>query len=371
MKLSDVCTPAITLDLDALGRNLARFQQIARDGHKALWPMTKTHKSVELARMQLALGAEGLLCGTLDECEVFAGAGMQNLMYAYPVADRCAVRRVLALAKRCRLIVRLDGLESARLLSAAAAAENVELEYTAIIDSGLHRFGVRPEDAPAFVGAVAALPNLVYLGISTHPGQVYAAAGPAGVAAAAREELSAMQQAAKLLQGAGLPPAIVSSGSTPTHALAAESDVLTMLHPGNYAFLDAIQIALGVATEEDCALRVLATVISHPRDDLFIIDAGAKCLGLDQGAHGCALVSGYGRVVGHPELVLASLSEEVGKLHVESSTNLTVGDRVEIVPNHACSSANCTDAFVAVRGDKVERFIAVDARGNRMRRREA
>lgn len=121
-----------------------------------------------------------------------------------------------------------------------------------------------------------------------------------------------------------------------------------------------------MAREEDCALTVCATVISHPREDLFLCDAGAKCLGLDQGAHGNTSVRGHGRVLGHPELQLTDLSEEVGKLHVAGTTDLKVGDRIEIIPNHACSSANLTDWYVVVdENENVKRCVAVDIRANK------
>ena len=118
------------------------------------------------------------------------------------------------------------------------------------------------------------------------------------------------------------------------------------------------------AAEEDCALSVLASVISRPTEDLFLCDAGSKCLGLDQGAHGNGSVRGFGRVVGHPELTVSGLSEEVGKLHVGGPTTLRVGDLIRIIPNHACSAANMTRYCMCVRGDQVERLIEVDLRSN-------
>jgi D-serine deaminase-like pyridoxal phosphate-dependent protein len=105
--------------------------------------------------------------------------------------------------------------------------------------------------------------------------------------------------------------------------------------------------------------------LSHPFADRYICDAGSKCLGLDQGAHGNTSIKGYGYVKGHPELTVSSLSEEVGKLHVEDSTNLKVGDKIEIIPNHACcSSANFTSYLIGCRGDNVEKLIKIDMRGN-------
>ena len=135
-------------------------------------------------------------------------------------------------------------------------------------------------------------------------------------------------------------------------------------HPGNYVFNDCIQMSNGTATEDDCALTVLATIISHPSEHLFICDAGAKCLGLDQGAHGNASIIGHGRVKGHPEVIVAGLSEEVGKLKVSGETTLKVGDKIEIIPNHSCSTANLTEYYITKCGDTALNTITVDVRSN-------
>jgi D-serine deaminase-like pyridoxal phosphate-dependent protein len=138
------------------------------------------------------------------------------------------------------------------------------------------------------------------------------------------------------------PGHVYATGSTPTAAHAAASGVVTVLRPGNYVFHDNTQIALGVVPEERCALTVLATVLSRPRPGTLLIEAGSKCLGLDKGAHGTALMSGFGLVKGHPELTVAGLSEEVGKLAVSGDTAVAVGDKLAVIPNHACSAANLT-----------------------------
>lgn len=138
--------------------------------------------------------------------------------------------------------------------------------------------------------------------------------------------------------------------------------------PTILSYHDAIQLSTETATEQECALRVLASVISHPSERVYICDAGSKCLGLDQGAHGNTSIKGYGIVKGHPELTVAGLSEEVGKLHVYGETTLKVGDRIEIIPNHSCSSANLTNFLVGVRGDEVDHLISVDVRSNSTRK---
>ncbi len=104
-------------------------------------------------------------------------------------------------------------------------------------------------------------------------------------------------------------------------------------------------MCIGLVKEENCALTVLATVVSNPKENLFLIDTGSKCFGLDKGAHGISLMKGYGYIKGHPELTVSDLSEEVAKIKVEGDTNIKIGDKLRIIPNHACSAANFTNFF--------------------------
>jgi len=353
-------TPAVLLDLSITEENIKKFQSAANQNNKELWPMIKTHKSSEIVAIQEKYGAKGFLCGTLDECETLMLMGVKNIMYAYPVANEPNISRVLRLAKNCNFFVRLDSLESAQKINNAAERARVLVNYTVIIDSGLHRFGIKPGDLKDFTGKSAAFKNLVLKGVSTHPGHAYGC----DIAAAAKEEIMVMEESGKILKESGFNPEFISSGSTPTYFYAAESDAINKLHPGNYIFMDNMQISMGCATEKDCALTVLAAVISAPRDGEFIIDAGSKCLGLDKGAHTNSSITGFGRIINHPELLIVSLSEEVGKIKSESQTNIRIGDKIEIIPNHACSAANMTSYYIGVRNGIVEKILNADMRSN-------
>lgn len=364
MKKSELTTPAIILDLDTFDRNLTSAQALADKHQKKLWPMIKTHKSTEIAHRQRRIGADGFVCGTLDECETLSRAGFGNIMYAYPVAAGPSVRRITELSRKGDFYFRLDCQDQVKELNEAAGAAGIKLNYTVIIDCGLHRFGLTPELAPAFVRDLQALPHLVFQGISTHPGQTYGGAGAATVEAAADDEQRVMGEAQKRLTEAGFPCRMVTSGSTPTYTRTVGAPHLTHLHPGNYVFKDLIQVSLEAATTDDCALSVLATVISRPAADRVIIDAGGKCLGIDQGAHGAGTIRGYGYIKGFPELEVYGLSEEVGKIHVPPTSPLQVGDRVEIIPNHSCSTANLTSYYIGCRGEEVVETITVDIRSN-------
>ena len=290
-------------------------------------------------------------------------------MYAYPVATEVSINRVTELAKKCNFIVRIDGLDAARLINEGAERAGVTVNYTIIVDSGLHRFGIAPEKVVELADAMKDFKNLKFLGISTHPGHVYGASCEADLPQYCKDEMENIKIAANALHSAGYELAIISSGATPTFWGSLEDENLQIYHPGNYIFNDAIQMSTNTAAEEECALYVLASVVSHPREDLFICDAGAKCLGLDMGAHGNASVKGHGVIKGHPELTMYSLSEEVGKIHVDGPTNLKVGDKIIIIPNHSCSTANLTEYYIGVRGEEVERYIDVNIRGNSTKKR--
>ena len=368
-------TPVMLLDLDILEENIRTYAEKAKACGKALWPMVKTHKSSEIAAMQADAGCEGFLCGTLDEAEQLAADGFQHLMYAYPAAAGPSIQRIIALAKQVPdFIVRLDSVEAAEALEAAAAEASedpeaagkaaFQVKYTVILDCGLHRFGISAEKITEFVEKLRIFPHLLWKGISTHPGHVYGAASAAEVPEYCAEEAEQIGAAVRNLKAAGLDPEIVSSGSTPTFAANIGDPVINMYHPGNYVFNDAIQISNGTAEEGNCALTVLATVISHPSEGHFICDAGAKCLGLDQGAHGNSSLTGHGRVIGHPELKVSHLSEEVGQIEAAGPTDLKIGDRIRIIPNHSCSTANLTSRMTGIRKGQTDRVILVNMRGN-------
>jgi len=364
MKKTELQTPAILVDLDILKCNIKKFQALCNENNKQLWPMIKTHKSTEIVKIQETEGSTGFLCGTLDECEAICEAGVKNIMYAYPVASDVSVNRVIELAKKSNFIIRIDNFNGAEMLNAAALSAGVKVNYTIIIDSGLHRFGVLPNKAVDFANSLKELKSLSFRGISTHPGHVYSALKHKDIQRYVEQEKSAIKTAVDALKNAGYTLEYITSGSTPTFFGAVSDEYINVFHPGNYIFNDYIQLSTETAKESECSLSVYATVISHPSTDMFICDAGAKCLGLDQGAHGNTAIKGHGYVKSHPELTVDMLSEEVGKLYVEGSTTLKVGDKIEIIPNHACSSANLTNYLIGCRGDIAEKLIEVDMRGN-------
>jgi D-serine deaminase-like pyridoxal phosphate-dependent protein len=357
--LDDVATPAVLVDTDILDRNIARMAERARAAGIRLRPHAKTHKLLEVGRRQLAAGAAGLSVAKTSEAEVFAAAGFDDLFVAYPVVGEDKGRRLLALAGRVRLAVGVDSVDGARTLSNVFAAAGRRLDVRLKIDVGLHRVGVLPEQAVGVARAIAALPGLELRGVFTHAGQAYGETTVEGIAAVGRHEGATVAAVAEALRAAGLKVAEVSVGSTPTARTAMTVAGVTECRPGNYVYHDASQVSLGNCALEDCAMTVLATVTSVPAPDRAVLDAGSKTVSSDPlRPNG----EGFGWVLGR-RARLSKLSEEHGVLAVEAGERFRVGERVRVLPNHACVVSNLHDRVLAVRAGVVEEEWTVAARG--------
>ncbi|WP_312202395.1 alanine racemase [Anaerospora hongkongensis] len=367
-RINQLITPSFLVDLDKMEQNSSNTAELCKNNGKMLCPMVKTHKSMAIANLQKAHGAAGFMAGTLDEAEELVQHGFQDITLAYPVAAVENLERVAALAKQAHIIASFDGIEAALQLQKLLEPQRLQIEYLIIIDCGLHRFGVKPNKAVELARELSRLSALTFKGISTHPGHVYGVSKLSDIERVAQEEMAAMEMAKECLVKAGFAVEIVATGSTPTLPLVAQNKTITTLRPGNYVFYDAIQVALGIVPLERCALTVQATIIANSGENIFIMDAGSKCFGLDQGAHSASLVKGYGIVKEHPELLVEGLSEEVGKIRATSPTSLKVGDKIEVIPNHVCAAVNMSSFLFGHRNGIVEKVIDIDARGGTNRK---
>ncbi|MBP2663580.1 MAG: alanine racemase domain protein [Firmicutes bacterium] len=363
LKTNQLTTPSFLVDLDKFEQNIKETAELCKVNGKELCPMVKTHKSIEVATMQQAHGAASFLVGTLDEAEKLVEHGFKEIVLAYPIAAAENIARVIELAKKAHIIISFDGFEAASQMQDLLAKENLRMDYLIIIDCGLHRFGVKPDKVLEFAQSISNLAALDFKGIATHPGHVYGISCLSEIEKVAQEETDALEIAKNLLSKAGFAVKIVATGSTPTLPFVVQNNTVTTLRPGNYVFYDAIQVALAIVPNERCSLTVLATIIANPSENLFIMDAGSKCFGLDKGAHSASLVNGYGIIKNHPELIVEGLSEEVGKIIATKHTDLKVGDKIEVIPNHACAAANMTNFLIGHRNGVVERMININARG--------
>jgi D-serine deaminase-like pyridoxal phosphate-dependent protein len=359
--LDDLETPAVLVDLDVLERNVAGVAAWARQAGVRLRPHVKSHKTLEIARLQVQAGADGLTVAKVSEAEVYAEAGFTDLFLAYPVVGVGKPERLLALSARARLTVGVDSEEGAAALSRTFAAAGQRLRTRLKVDVGFHRAGVSPDGALDLARRVAALPGLELAGLFTHAGQCYHQACWEDVCYSGRREGEALVAVAEALRQAGLPADEVSVGATPTARSAMFVPGVTEARPGTYVFYDATQVSLGACGLEDCAMTVLATVVSAPAPDRAVVDAGSKTLSSDPLR---PTPDGHGLVVAPARRSrLRRLSEEHGVIAVEPGESFRVGDRLRIVPNHACVVSNLHDRLFAVRGREVVGELPVRARG--------
>jgi len=364
--VGDLPTPALLLDLDVLERNLDRMAERARALGVALRPHVKTHKCLEVGRMQLERGARGITVATLPEAQAFADGGFTDITWAFPlVAGR--LDEVVALARRITFRVTLDSAEALDALGAAARVAVVDVHAWLEVDSGHHRSGVDPRTAAsvALARRLAGERGVVFDGLLTHAGHSYHARSRAERAAIAEGERATMVAFAGMLAGEGVAVPAVSVGSTPAMSAVERLDGVSEVRPGNYAFYDFMQLAGGVCAAEDCAVTVLASVVSHQHGAAHVVvDAGALALSKDPGPHDLALARGFGPVVtglaGHqldPRVQVRGVSQEHGMVGGDVAGDVadrfTVGEKLRILPNHSCLTAAMFDAYQVVRGEAV------------------
>jgi len=385
MLIGDLATPALLIDKSRLEFNLLDMQKRAEDNNVRLRPHTKTHKSVAIAKWQREKGASGLTVAKLGEAETYAEAGFEDIRLAYALVGDDKYERLLALMDSCNVSFCVDTVEGARAASSYFSKNQVEVDVMIETDVGYGRCGVR-YDKPSsleFARYIDTLPGLKVRGILTHAGHAYGGpkVGSESKAEALKrvseEERDRMLEFAVELRKAEIDAAIdgtleISIGSTPSLRYFSNKSVagfsVTEIRPGNYVFLDMVQVNLGVEPIERCALTVYATVISkHGNPDMserFFLDSGKKVLTSDK-AMGS---DSFGQILGNardripmPDVQINALSEEHGWVRVAGKAAVDVLDRVQVVPNHACVVVNTQRHMYVVDGEQIVEQIEVDA----------
>jgi D-serine deaminase-like pyridoxal phosphate-dependent protein len=355
MLVQELDTPALIVDLDIMERNLNRVASYCALHGLRLRPHTKTHKSLFLARRQLALGAAGLTVAKVGEAEVMLAADPADLLVAYPVIGEPKLRRLAEIARRTQVTVALDSMAAACALSGAAKTAGVEFGVLIEVDVGLGRVGVMPSEAVDLARSVAVLPCIRLRGVTFYPGHIkdqneQKIAELSSTVAGIRDDF----------QRAGLPTEIISGGSTPLLFRSHEIEGLNEIRPGTYIFNDMNTVASGACALEDCAASILVTIVSHTRQDRMIVDGGSKTFSSDMSSSG----TGFGRVIDAPEAVFHRMNEEHGFIDLSKVNKpFEIGDKPRIIPNHICVAVNLHEFVYGVRGETVEEVWKVDARG--------
>jgi D-serine deaminase-like pyridoxal phosphate-dependent protein len=366
----EIETPALLVERSILEDNIARMQQAADAAGVELRPHVKTHKSSEIAALQVKGGATGLTVATLKEAEVMVAAGLDDIFSAYPPIGGARLARLTDLLGRTSISVGVSGVDDVSALSDAGARLGLDLHYRWEVDSGLGRLGTAP-GAASVDKILSALDTqwTVFDGLFTHAGHAYRASDESMIRAIGIAEGECLVETAELLRDRGVEVRVLSVGSTPTAPYASTIPGITEIRPGNYIFNDATQVALGVAAPENCAQTVLATVVGRPAPDRLVVDAGSKAISPENPSGRC---SGWGIVVDDDDLIVERLFEEHGVLRSRrGSTPFGPGDRLRIIPNHACTTTNLHEYLRLVDEDRVEETLPVSARGwSRVRARD-
>ncbi|TMB89379.1 MAG: alanine racemase [Chloroflexi bacterium] len=363
-------TPCLVVDLDRMERNLRDWQADIDRYKTRLRPHIKTHKVPEIALQQEKLGAVGIACAKVTEAEPFVAAGCRDVVIAYPVVGRAKWERLARLAREAKMTVNVDSPAAVKGISQVASEGRVQIGVQIEVDSGFHRCGFAYTDVDGietFARLIKSLPGIELEGITTHRGVFFDGAASMTTEEAGLEEGRLMVELAEKLRARGVPIKQVTAGGTLTGRYVAQVPGITEVRAGTYVFFDSMQVGYGTTTEDNLALTILTTVVSHQAPDRATVDGGSKTFSGDRGVVGAnSAKSGpeLARAVGR-DVLLERISEEHGMVRVGAGENLQVGEKVAFYPFHVCTCVNLSDELIGVRGGKVEKVWRISARGKR------
>jgi len=346
MKINDLDTPALVIDLDRVERNVNRWQAFC-DLHRVKnRPHIKTHKIPELAKLQVEAGACGVTCQKLGEAETMADHGIGDVLLAYNVIGEAKLKRLASLHRRIRLAVVADSEDVVRGLNAAVAGSGKPLPVLVEVVTCLKRCGVlTPEKAASLAKFISRQPGLTFEGFMAYPTDP--------------ESNAFMVSARQLAQKEGIEVRVISGGGTPGMWKLPEYSGLTEYRAGTYIYNDRMIVNAGAGTLEDCAMSVLVSVVSTAGADWVVVDGGTKTFTTDQ--YG---LTGFGVGLEDPGILLARCSEEHGMLTRDGKKpDLALGAKLQLVPNHTCVVSNLHETAFLVRGDEVVERWTISARG--------
>lgn len=343
-------TPAVVIDLDRVEKNIGRVQALCEAAGVANRPHIKTHKSPALAKIQIAAGAHGVTCQKLGEAEIMAAAGIEDILVSYNLISAARSGRLAALRKRADVTICADNPVTLAAYAEAAAAAEAPIGVMIECDTGRKRAGVEtPKEAIELARIIRDTDGLTFRGLLYYPTEV-------GWDAAQHFH----DESIAGLKSLGLEPGIISTGGTPNLPNVGKLAGATEHRAGTYIFNDRMMLAGGLATEDDCALHVFATVVSRAGPERGILDSGSKTLTADPGGG----LDGYGHILEYPQARIGAFAEEHGFLDLSRTNERpSVGEVVRIIPNHVCVVVNMVDQLIVVRGDEIVDVLPVAARG--------
>ncbi len=366
MQIQDLGTPALLIDRNRVIRNVQSMKRKAAGFGVKLRPHIKTHKCIEVGRIQEKEGISGITVSTLKEAEIFASYGFSNILYAVPMQP-FHFDWFLKINEKASIKAIVDNARVASILDNKASKANQEVEVLLKVDIGYHRCGVDPANpnAISIVKTITEAESLVFKGILTHAGNSYSCTSPSCIRQIAKQEQDAMVTLAYTLaeHDSRYNPEIISIGSTPTVVLTEDvRPEITEIRPGNYVYYDYTQVKLGTCRISDCALTVLGRIVGK-YDGRIVADTGATALSKDRGPIHIEPKCGYGKIyTDYDENILDehstidNLSQEHGKISFGEESviqSLNIGDTIRILPNHSCLTNNLFSRAYVVDGNRV------------------
>ncbi len=358
--LDEIDTPALVIDLEAFDRNVARMATYVASTGVALRAHAKTHRSVSVAKRQIAAGAVGQCVQKVGEAEALVRGGISDVLVSNEVVGDAKLDRLAALAGTARIALCFDSAEQVAAASRAALRAGMELGGLVEIEVGMGRCGIAPGLAAGDLARrIADAPGLRFEGLQAYHGRAQHLVGAAERRSAINGAIRAVRETLDALDRLGLVCRIVGGAGTGTFRNEAESGVYTELQAGSYVFMDGEYAGLEGEdgrpyAEFEHSLFVLAGVMSVSGADWAVVDAGLKSYSTEKGAP---------QVFGRPDLPVTGVSDEHGKIEFRSGKGLRLGERVMLVPGHCDPTVNLHDWYVGVRDGRVAELWPIEARG--------
>ena len=352
----EIDTPALLIDLPMMESNLNRMADFFRGREAKLRPHAKTHKCPIIAQKQLDLGASGITCAKLSEAEALVEGGIQDILIANQIVGEHKIFRLTDLAQRANLTVAVDNPENVKTLSQAASATGVKIRVLVELDIGMGRCGVSPGQAALVLAQqVSRSPGLSFSGLMGYEGHLVFVPSLQERTDRCCEAISLLLEIRDLIERAGLPVSVVSGGGTGTYAITGDLGGITEVQAGSYLFMDTRYRGIEGLEGFGFALTLMSTVISRPSERRAIVDAGMKAITHE---------FGLPMVKDRPGAKLVALAEEHGIIQFEDPDHkLKVGDKIELIPSHGCTTINLHDFYYATRNSVLEAIWPITGRG--------
>ena len=355
MNFTEIDTPALVIDLNAMEDNITKMAEFFAKSEAELRPHFKTHKTPILAHKQIDAGAIGITCAKLGEAEVLAASGIKDILIANQIVGKTKINRLVNLARSTDVMVAVDDLVNASEISAAAESIGTSIRVLIEVNTGMERCGVDPgEPALELARKLIDLPRLSFSGVMGYEGHAVGIDDFDKRTEVASKAMKFLTETADLLRDNAIEVKIVSGGGTGTYNMSGVYPGVTEIQAGSYILMDATYH--GRCPEFTRALTVLSTVISvNASQKRIITDAGLKSMTRD---------FGMPKVKGYPDLEVMGLSEEHVRIDDKSGeSDLKPGEKVELFPNHVCTTVNLHDRFYGVREGKIETVWTIEGRG--------